>query len=84
MRETLDLIHMICKVRRRGVFASGIFLSRNREATSGRQPVKNLPVGSYRSFTPVRPYCLLRAFPPVGPGRNLQMLSSLCEPLVLV
>jgi hypothetical protein len=48
MRETLNLIQMICKVRRRGVFASGIILSRNRKATSGRQPVKNLLVGSYR------------------------------------
>jgi len=41
MRETLDLIQMICKVRRCGVFASGIVLSQNRKATSGRQPVKN-------------------------------------------
>src|SRR5262245_61441382 len=55
MRETFNLIQMICKVRRCGVFASGIVLSRNRKATSGRQPVKNLLVGSYRSFPPVGP-----------------------------
>jgi hypothetical protein len=55
MREKLDLIQMICKVRRCGVFASGIVLSRNRKAMSGRQLVKNLLVGSYRSFTPVGP-----------------------------
>jgi hypothetical protein len=59
MRETLDLIQMICKVQRCGVFASGIVWSRNREATSGRQPVKNLLVESYRRFAPVGRYCLL-------------------------
>jgi hypothetical protein len=40
MRETLDLIQMICKVRRCGVFASGIVWSRNRKATSAAESVR--------------------------------------------